>query len=198
MVVARQVRTNAEAALQRLRRPHYARPKCTKPADFDVYLICVLAPEGGCSAKLLNGEPNLCLANKIEPYSYHIVNRWFDSFFLTGVALSNQSRGTDTPYKHLVQPWLASLFLDCENSGLLSWPGSGWRDADVPVLHCPNASTIAEVRAAFKRGDLLLHAFPHNAEPGAFPDASLFESALSKSGEFLFIKKEKVYALCTW
>lgn len=34
-------------------------------------------------------------------------------------------------------------------------------------------------RAAFQRGDLLLHAFPHNGEPDAFPDASLFESALS-------------------
>ena len=75
---------------------------------------------GGCSQKLLDGEPDLCLEHRIEPYAYHITNRWLDEFFLTGVANANATRGTATPIRHMVQPWMVSMFLDCEHSGMLS------------------------------------------------------------------------------
>ena len=62
-----------------------------------------------------------------------------------------------------------AMFLDCEQAGMHSWPGSGWpAPTDVTgmplALHCPNASTVAEVRGAVARGDIFFHAFPHNAE----------------------------------
>jgi len=133
----------------------------------------------GCSDHLAVGEPDRCTAHHAEPYSYHILNRWFDVFLMRGVAYANASRGTPHPYRHLVQPWIASLFFDCENAGLASWPGSGWTPAQgAPLLHCPNASTTAEVRGAFKRGDLYFHAFPHNGEASAYPSAELFDAAL--------------------
>ena len=91
---------------------------------------------------------------------------------------ANASRGTDTPYRHMTQSWVLSLFFDCENGGMLSWAGSGWPAAGLPVLHCPNATTIAEVRGALKRGDIFMHAFPHNGEASTYPDVSLFNAAL--------------------
>jgi hypothetical protein len=47
------------------------------------------------------------------------------------------------------------------------------------VLHCPNASTVAEVRGALQRGDIFIHGFPHNGEASYFPDSSLFDAALA-------------------
>lgn len=49
------------------------------------------------------------------------------------------------------------------------------------MLHCPNKTTLAAVRGALQRGDLFMHAFPHNGEASAFPDASLFDAALGMS-----------------
>ena len=46
----------------------------------------------GCSVRLLPGEPDLC-SNNQEPYAYHILNRWFDQYFLQAVAYANASRG---------------------------------------------------------------------------------------------------------
>ena len=132
----------------------------------------------GCSAKLLPGEPDRCAQRHVEPFCYHIVNRWLDEYFLTAVSYANQTRHTSTPYRHLAQPWLLSLFFDCPNAGMLSWPGSGWAANDVPTLHCPNASTIAEVKGALQRGDIVFHAFPFDAEASAYPNAGLFDAAL--------------------
>lgn len=78
----------------------------------------------------------------------------------------------------MTQSWLLSLFFDCENSGMLSWEGSGWPAKGLPVLHCPNATTIAEVKAAVIRGDIFYHGFPFNAEASFYPDASTFNAAL--------------------
>ena len=56
---------------------------------------------GGCSLKLKPGEPDRCKGAHIEPWAYHITNRWFDEFLLSGVSIANQTRGTDTPYRHM-------------------------------------------------------------------------------------------------
>ena len=134
----------------------------------------------GCSARLAAGEPDRCAQQHAEPFAYHIVNRWLDQFFLDAVALSHATRnGSGLPrYRHMVQPWLLALFFDCERAGMRAWPGSGWSPIDAPTLHCPNSSTVAEVRAALQRGDLFFHAFPHDGEASAFPSASLFDAAL--------------------
>jgi predicted amidohydrolase len=38
---------------------------------------------------------------------------------------------------------------------------------------------IAEVKAAVVRGDIFVHAFPHDGEASTFPDRDLFEAALN-------------------
>jgi|EP01049_Picozoa_sp_SAG25_P012713 hypothetical protein len=82
-------------------------------------------------------------------------------------------RGGDR-YIYMAQPWVVALFLDCEASGVTDWrPGHRGE----LLLSCPNASVVAQFRAAVARGDIFLNAFPHNACPESY-DASLFESSL--------------------
>ena len=85
----------------------------------------------------------------------------------------------------MTQPWVLSLFFDCENAGMRAWPeigeagtGAGFGPGSA-LLHCPNASTVAAVKSAIQRGDIFMHAFPHNGEAGYYPDSSLFEAALA-------------------
>lgn len=113
----------------------------------------------GCSARLAAGEPDRCAMHHAEPFAYHIVNRWLDEYFLEAVALANATRpGTGLPrYRHMTQPWLLALLFDCPRAGMRAWPGSGWRTAGAPTLHCPNATIIAEVRGAVLRGDIFFH-----------------------------------------
>lgn len=114
-----------------------------------------------------------------EPWAYHIVNRYFDQFIPQAIALAEEGRRNGTAYTYMTQSWVASLYLDCERAGMLSWPGSGAAEVGLPTLHCPNASSIAAFKAALRRGDIFLHAFPHDGEASYYPDSSLFESALN-------------------
>ena len=114
-----------------------------------------------------------------EPWAYHIVNRYFDQFIPQAIALAEEGRRNGTVYSYMTQSWVASLYLDCERAGMLSWPGSGAAAVGLPNLHCPNASAVAAFKSALKRGDIFLHAFPHDGEASYYPDSSLFESALS-------------------
>ena len=74
-----------------------------------------------------------------EPFAYHIVNRYFDQFIPKAIALADEARrnGSDMPYTYMTQSWIASLYLDCANAGMLSWPGCGG-PVGRPTLHCPN------------------------------------------------------------
>ena len=145
----------------------------------------------GCTAPehLLPGEPRLCAAvgTRVpvqpglgEPFAFHIINRYFDVFFPRAIALAQQGRAQGTPYRYLTQPWLAALYLDCANGGIAAWPGMPVAPAadDMPLLHCPNATALAAFKAAMVRGDIFMHAFPHDGEASYYPDASLFEAAL--------------------
>ncbi len=144
-----------------------------------------------CSLFRLPGEPDRCArvgagnahgatdpTGQGEPWNLHIINRYFDEYLLKAVRLANESRGTSYPYRHMTQSLVLSLFFDCENAGMLSWPGSGWEAPGTPVLHCPNETTIQEVRAALQRGDIHMHAFPHDGEASYYPDPSMFDAAL--------------------
>lgn len=76
----------------------------------------------------------------------------------------------------MTQPWIVDLFLDCEHAGI-----TGWRPGHrVPLLECPNATTVAQFKKAMKQGDIFFHAFPHNGCPDSY-DASLFEASLQMS-----------------
>ena len=79
----------------------------------------------------------------------------------------------------MTQSWIASLYLDCDNSGMLFWQELGDTiQAGASSIHCPNASSVAAFRAALKRGDIFFHAFAHNAEASTYPSASLFEAGI--------------------
>jgi hypothetical protein len=47
-----------------------------------------------------------------------------------------------------------------------------------PLLHCPTASQVDAFVQALRRGDVFIHAFPHDGGASYYPDASLFEAAL--------------------
>ena len=81
-------------------------------------------------------------------------------------------RSQGTAYTYMTQSWVASLYLDCERAGMLSWPGSGATTVGLPNLHCPNASSILAFKAALRRGDIFLHAFPHDGEASYYPDSA--------------------------
>jgi len=107
------------------------------------------------------------------------VNRYFDEFIPRAIALAEEGRRNGTAYSYMTQSWVVSLYLDCPNAGMMSWPGNGAESVGRPNLHCPNASSIAAFKAALQRRDIFFHAFPHDGEASYYPDASLFESALS-------------------
>lgn len=139
-------------------------PECTRPEN--------LAP----------GEPNLCAQTMHglgEPYNFHVMNRYLDEFLPAAVANAEQARREGLAYKYLAQPWVVSLFLDCEGNGIKSWPELGAIDPGRPLIHCPNQTAVASVREALARGDIFLHGFPHDGEASYYPDESLFDSALS-------------------
>ena len=73
---------------------------------------------------------------------------------------------------------ILSLYLDCPNAGMLSWPGNGAEKAGTPTLHCPNSSSVTALIAALKSGDIFFHAFPHDGEASTYPDGTLFEAAI--------------------
>ena len=79
----------------------------------------------------------------------------------------------------MTQSWVASLYLDCANAGMLSWPGNGAARSGLPVLHCPNATAVEDFKAALQRGDIFMHAFAHDGEASYYPDASLFEAGIT-------------------
>ena len=108
-----------------------------------------------------------------EPWAFQIINRHFDEF--VPAAIANAGAGVS----FMIQPWIVSVYLDCSKAGMLFWPelGHGFT-AGVSSLHCPNSSSVAALRTALKRGDIVLHAFAHNAEASTYPDASLFEAGI--------------------
>ena len=118
-----------------------------------------------------------------EPWAFQIINRYFDAFIPNAVANAAAGRAAGVGFSYLLQPWIVSVYLDCGNAGMRFWPelGAGFEHVasmNDTSLHCPNASSVAALRAALKRGDIALHAFAHNAEASTYPDASLFEAGI--------------------
>jgi hypothetical protein len=114
-----------------------------------------------------------------EPYAYQLINRYFDEYFPAAVANAAAGRAAGVKYTYMTQPWIISLYLDCENAGMTLWPGlGGGAKVGVPSLHCPNATSIAAFKAALRNGDIFFHAFAHNAEASTYADASMFEAGI--------------------
>eukprot|EP00730_Choanoeca_flexa_P005701 TRINITY_DN12004_c0_g2_i1.p1 TRINITY_DN12004_c0_g2~~TRINITY_DN12004_c0_g2_i1.p1 ORF type:complete len:799 (+),score=141.55 TRINITY_DN12004_c0_g2_i1:145-2397(+) len=149
-----------------------------------VYLVTSSHFDAGCKTpgcgNYTPGEPYRCAHTRNgpgEPFAYHIINRYFDQFIERAIQLSAQARSKGTQYNYLIQPWVAALYLNCSNAGLLSWPFSGL-PLNTSLLHCPSQVDKDALIRALQRGDMFLHAFPHDGEASYYPDSSLFEAAL--------------------
>ena len=109
-----------------------------------------------------------------RPWTYWVVQENIDTFLPRAIATAKGLRSSDTPFSYLTNSWLVAFLLDCEKSGLADWrpPAIG-----APLLRCPNASAIAEFKAAVSRRDVHFHAFPFSSNPGLY-DTSLFNATL--------------------
>jgi hypothetical protein len=141
----------------------------------------------GCGVNL-PGEPDRCAvvgaSNAAptftgEPYAYHIINRYFDSFFASAISSASSASSRNISYSYMTQPWLLSLYLDCERAGIRAWDGLGAQPPRREMLHCPNASSVSALISALKSGVISMHGFPHDGEASYYPSADIFESALS-------------------
>ena len=129
--------SSSAAPLRTNPQPRHLPPACLRPSAGR----CAQTP--GCTQPqhLTPGEPRVCAkvtprwpkicahdpanCQRGEPWAYHIVNRYFDEFLPRAIALAEEGRRNGTAYSYMTQPWVASLYLDCEGAGWRSWPGSG-------------------------------------------------------------------------
>jgi hypothetical protein len=82
----------------------------------------------------------------------------FDEWIPLAIKIGKQleAEGGEERIRWLGQSWIFDLFLNCDAN--LPKVGGG------VALTCPNASAVADFRAAVKDGTITWHAFPHNAE----------------------------------
>jgi hypothetical protein len=104
----------------------------------------------------------------------------YDSFLgsaaTTAAKLRAEGGGAGAPrLRYMADSWVLDVFRDCP----ADFPsvGSPW---DATGLVCPNASLSATVSAAVKRGDIWMHAFPHNAQ-AELMDRAMFLAGVTRS-----------------
>lgn len=96
---------------------------------------------------------------------------YYPAFFQSAANTSAELRkkGGKAQLRYMAQAYVLSYFDDCpDNYPTPPAPG------DKAALRCPNASMVADVKAAVARGDIWVHAFPHNAQPELM-DATSFD-----------------------
>ena len=89
--------------------------------------------------------------------SVNIINLYFDHHLPKAASVGRELRKpqatatgyTDNKLNFMFQSWVLSMFFHCP-------PNLG--------LHCPNATSKVNIRAAIDAGDITWHAFPHNAQ----------------------------------
>jgi hypothetical protein len=137
-----------------------------------------------------NGSTHAVSGLTCDPFGYRVVNENFGVYYPRAAQMAKDFRamGDNESFSYMTHSWLIELFLDCEGSGLKNWlyPNGTYNphgsEADMMLLECPNASAIAEFKAAVTRGDIWWHAFPHNANLATY-DISLLEASLNMSSD---------------
>ena len=104
-----------------------------------------------------------------------VINQYFHEHFPSAIATAKHMRKSSPtrPYKWMTQSWLVDAFLNCGQAKINRAGPSFPSD-----VKCPNATAVKEVTSAARRGDIVWHAFPCNAEPELFTP-ELFDSALN-------------------
>ena len=82
----------------------------------EIHLVFSNHFDGGCKTPrcgdLRPGEPSLCAKVQFrwdnnpngtgEPFDYHIVNRYFDTFIPRALRLVREAKGTGNPYRYML------------------------------------------------------------------------------------------------
>ena len=81
----------------------------------------------------------------------NIVNEYFDKYFPEAVQIAQElrQRGGEERLVFTTHPYLVYLYYNCYTE---------------LGLHCPNTAQLSNFTAAIKRGDIVWHAFPFNAQ----------------------------------
>jgi hypothetical protein len=103
-------------------------------------------------------------------FAVNVINTYFDVYFPRAADLADAMRKLPggRRFIYTTHPWLVDLYTNCPE--LSGFPGDG-------TLHCPNQTMLSKVESAIRRGDIVWHAFPFNAEPEIY-DARLFVDAI--------------------
>ena len=101
----------------------------------------------------------------------------YDSFLGSAATTATILReaGGEAAFRYMADSWVLDVFRDCPSD----FPSIG-RPWDPTGLRCPNASLKAAVMTAVQRGDIWVHAFPHNGQ-AELMDATMFEAGVNKS-----------------
>ena len=159
--------------------------KTVNPADvkdihvvFSNHLDVGFNSRAWCDGGSLQGciGPDVVIdGQQCRPWSYYVINANMNTFIPRAIDFAASLRNTSTPFTYMTHPFIVAFLLDCEEAGLNDWRSGSTHGSS--LLQCPNATAIANFKAAVKRGDVWWHAFPHNPMPGLY-DASLFNSSL--------------------
>lgn len=101
----------------------------------------------------------------------------YDSFLGSAAATSAELRhaGSTASFRYMADSWVLDVFRRCP----ADFPSVG-PPFDPTGLLCPNASVAASVAAAVKRGDIWVHAFPHNGQ-AELMDSTMFAAGINSS-----------------
>jgi len=90
-------------------------------------------------------------------FAVNVINTYFDVYFPRAADLADAMRKLPggRRFIYTTHPWLVDLYTNCPE--LSGFPGDG-------TLHCPNQTMLSKVESAIRRGDIVWHAFPFNAE----------------------------------
>ena len=102
----------------------------------------------------------------------NIVNEYFDKYFPNAVNTAKELRnlGVEERLVFTTHPYLVYLYLNCSfiSNSITHYTKIG--------LHCPNQTQLQDFTDAIRRGDIVWHAFPFNAQ------MEFFDSALADFG----------------
>ena len=102
-----------------------------------------------------------------------VVNQYFTQHFPKAINTSREFRSkTNRTYRWMTQSWLVDVYRHCDKTVINRFGGPS------SDLICPTEEELAAFEEVVKLGDVVWHAFPHNAEPEMY-DEGLFLSALN-------------------
>lgn len=99
-----------------------------------------------------------------EVHNSYLIYHYPRALALAAAMRANAS--TSDRFSYVTHPWLLSLYLDCPSNFTLSGV----------TLLCPNATQVAEMKAAVAMGDIQYHAAPFNVSEGQHSPHTLFSA----------------------